>query len=100
MNERALADRMKIIPPELTGENTFVIKVDNQLVAEIFAKESKAITKYIEKECGCNAITMKIEENEHKVQLRIYDRTEQFKLLTEKNPALEKLRKHLNLDFS
>ena len=100
VNERALADRMKIIPPELTGENTFVIKVDNQLVAEIFSKESKAITKYIEKECGCNAITMKIEENEHKVQLRIYDRTEQFKLLTEKNPALEKLRKHLNLDFS
>ena len=43
---------------------------------------------------------MKIELNEQQVQRRIYNRTEQFKLLTEKNPALEKLRKALNLDFA
>lgn len=100
VNERALGDRMKIMSPELTGENLFVIKVDNQLVAELFTNEAKRITSYIEKELACNKLTMKIELNEQQIQRRIYNRTEQFKLLTEKNPSLEKLRELLNLDFA
>ena len=100
VNEHALADRMKIMTPEKQTESSFVIKVDNQHVSEIFAKEAKSITAYIAKSLGCGHIEMKIEQNTQQVQRRIYNRTEQFKLLTEKNPALEKLRKHLNLDFA
>ena len=99
-NERALADRMKIITPEIIGENQFVIKVGNSLVMEFFTKEIKAITQYIEDGTKCRNVTMKIEIEEQQTRRRIYDRTEQFKLLTEKNPALEKLRKNLNLDFA
>ena len=100
VNEHALADRMKIISPEILSESSFVIKVDNQHVTEIFAKEAKSITAYISNALGCGNIEMKIEQNTQQVQRRIYNRTEQFKLLTEKNPALEKLREHLNLDFA
>ncbi len=100
VNEHALADRMKIINPEIMDENSFVIRVDNQHVSELFAKEAKSITAYIARALGGGNIEMKIEQNAQQVQRRIYNRTEQFKLLTEKNPALEKLRKHLNLDFS
>ena len=100
VNEHALADRMKIITPEIQSEGSFIIKVDNQHVSEIFAKEAKSITAYIANAIGCGNIEMKIEQNTQQVQRRIYNRTEQFKLLTEKNPALEKLRKHLNLDFA
>ena len=100
VNEHALADRMKIINPELLGENSFVIRVDNMHVSEIFAKEAKSITAYIAKALGGGNIEMKIEQNTQQVQRRIYNRTEQFKLLTEKNPALERLRKNLNLDFA
>ena len=100
VNEHALADRMKIINPEIVSENSFVIKVDNQHVSELFEKEAKGITSYITNALGCGNIEMKIEQNTQQVQRRIYNRTEQFKLLTEKNPALEKLREHLNLDFS
>ena len=99
-NERALADRMKIIVPELTGDNQFTIKVGNKLVMDFFAKETKAIIKYIEETTGCQSVAMKIDIDEQQTHRRIYDRTEQFKLLTEKNPALEKLRKNLNLDFA
>ena len=100
VNERALGDRMKIIAPELREGNSFVIKVDNQLVKELFTNESKRIVAYIEEQLACGKVTMKIELNEQQVQRRIYNRTEQFKLLTEKNPALEKLRQALNLDFA
>ena len=100
VNEHALADRMKIINPEILSENSFVIKVDNQHVCEIFVKEAKSITAYISNAIGCGSIEMKVEQNTQQVQRRIYNRTEQFKLLTEKNPALEKLREHLNLDFA
>ncbi|MBR6806440.1 MAG: DNA polymerase III subunit gamma/tau [Bacteroidaceae bacterium] len=99
-NEHALADRMKIINPEKLSDNSFVIRVDNQHVSELFAKESKSITAYIANALGCGNIVMKIEQNTQQVQRRIYNRTEQFKLLAEKNPALEKLRQNLNLDFS
>ncbi len=100
VNEHALADRMKIMTPEILSGNSFVIKVDNQHVSELFAKEAKNITAYISNTLGCGKIEMKIEQNTQQVQRRIYNRTEQFKLLTEKNPALEKLREHLNLDFA
>ena len=100
VNEHALADRMKIITPERLSENSFVIKVDNQHVSELFTKEAKGITSYIANALGCGNIEMKVEQNTQQVQRRIYNRTEQFKLLTEKNPALEKLREHLNLDFA
>ncbi len=100
VNEHALADRMKIMNPEILSEDSFVIKVDNQHVSELFAKEAKNITSYIANTLGCGNINMKIEQNAQQAQRRIYNRTEQFKLLTEKNPALEKLREHLNLDFA
>ena len=99
-NERALADRMKIISPELTGDNQFTIKVGNKLVMEFFEKEAKAITGYIAEQSGCSAVSRKIEIDEQQQRRRIYDRTEQFKMLTEKNPAIEKLQKNLNLDFA
>lgn len=100
VNERALGDRMKIISPEQRGDNVFVIKVDNKMVAELFATEAKRITTYISEQLSCGRVDMKIELNEQQIQRRIYNRTEQFKLLAKKNPALEKLREHLNLDFS
>ena len=44
-NERALADRMKIMRPELTEKDCFCIAVDNQLAAELFESEAKRIAK-------------------------------------------------------
>lgn len=99
VTERALGDRMKIINPELCEKNTFLIRVDNKLVAELFLKEAKRITSYISEHLSCGEITMKIEQNQQQTQRRIYNRTEQFKLLTEKNAVLDKLRANLNLDF-
>lgn len=99
-NERALADRMKIITPNLTGENTFQISLDNQLVAELFTKESKRICDGMKAFLGNVMPIMKVEVNKVVVERHISDRKKQYEILIEKNPIIEKLRKELNLELA
>ncbi len=98
-NEHALADRMKIIVPALTGEDTFSISVDNQLVAEMFEKEAARIAAGMEPALGAR-MKMSINVNEVVTRRHVYDRTKQFEILREKNLVIEKLRQALNLDLS
>lgn len=99
-NERALADRMKIITPNLTGENTFTVSLDNQLVAELFTKESKRICDGMKAFLGNVMPIMKVEVNKVVVERHISDRKRQYEILIEKNPIIEKLRKELNLELA
>lgn len=99
-NERALADRMKIITPTLHPDNEFSIAVDNQLVADMFEKESKRIIDGIAHEIGGARLRMKIIVNKVVVERHVYDRTKQFEILKNKNPLVEKLREQLNLELS
>ena len=99
-NERALADRMKIIVPRHIEDDSFGITVDNQLVAELFESESARITQGLKEILGnCNP-KMSITVNKVVVQRHVYDRREQYNLLREKNPLIEKMRESLNLELS
>ena len=99
-NERALSDRMKIITPTLHPDNEFSIAVDNQLVADMFEKESKRIIDGIAHEIGGARLRMKIIVNKVVVERHVYDRTKQYEILKNKNPLVEKLREQLNLELS
>ncbi len=99
-NERALSDRMKIITPTLYPDNEFSIAVDNQLVADMFEKESKRIIDGIAHEIGGARLRMKIIVNKVVVERHVYDRTKQYEILKNKNPLVEKLREQLNLELS
>lgn len=98
-NERALADRMKIIVPELNSENSFTISVDNQMVAELFEKESSRIIRGIEKDLEHPNIKMFVKVNKVIVERHVSDKGKQYEILKEKNPLIEKLRKELNLEL-
>lgn len=98
-NERALSDRMKIITPTLYPDNEFSIAVDNQLVADMFEKESKRIIDGIAHEIGGARLRMKIIVNKVVVERHVYDRTKQYEILKNKNPLVEKLREQLNLEL-
>ncbi len=99
-NERALADRMKIISPHLIDEGRFEISVDNQLAAEMFEKEMPRILEGIGTYLpGCN-LKVTINVNEVVVERHVYDRKRQYEILREKNPIIEKLRERLNLELS
>ena len=98
--ERALTERMKIIIPEKNEGDTFTIRVDNQMVAQIFEEQSTKITTGISSFLNGAKLKMKIEINKVVVQRHVYDRTKQYEILREKNPAIEKLRKGLNLELT
>lgn len=100
VKDRALADRMKIILPELRNSKEFSISVDNQLVAELFEEQSKRITTGMASTLNGMVLTMKIEVNKVKIKTHVYDRTKQYEMLATKNPIIEKLRKSLNLELS
>ncbi len=99
-NERALADRMKIITPTLKENGIFTISVDNQLVAEMFESEAKRISSGMADELGGNVLKLLIEVNKVVVERRVYDRTKQFEILRGKNPLLNKLHAELGLELS
>ena len=99
-NERALADRMKIMTPVFTGDKTFSISVDNQLAAELFEKESKKICNGMSEYTKGIVPVMKVNVNKVVVERHISDRTKQYEILREKNPILEKMRIELNLELA
>ena len=98
-NEHALADRMRIIVPTLTGDDSFNIAVDNQLAAEMFDKEIPRIVTGMEQALGLR-MKMNITVNKVVARRHVYDRPKQFEILREKNPVIEKLRQALNLELS
>lgn len=98
--ERALADRMKIITPTMSNDGSFTISVDNQLVADMFNKESERIKSGISKYLNGATPAMKVIVNKITIKRHVYDRREQFELLKEKNNIIEKLRKALDLELS
>lgn len=99
-NERALADRMKIITPAITGEDTFTISVDNQMAAELFEKEAKRICNGMTNELEGAMLRMRVIVNKVVVERHINDKGKQFEILKEKNPLIEKLRKELDLELA
>lgn len=98
--ERALADRMKIITPTINDNGSFTIFVDNQLVADMFNKESERIKNGISKYLNGATPAMNVVVNKATIKRHVYDRREQFELLKEKNNIIEKLRKSLDLELS
>ena len=99
-NERALADRMKIITPTLKENGIFSISVDNQLVAEMFESEAKRISSGMSDELGGTILKISIEVNKVVVERHVYDRTKQFEILRGKNPLLNKLHAEFGLELS
>ncbi len=99
-NERALADRMKIIVPKINDNSSFTISVDNQMAAELFERESSRIIKGIGKELNNANLRMIVNINEVVVERHTSDKGKQYEILKEKNPLIEKLRQELNLELA
>ena len=99
-NEHALADRMKMIVPKVESESCFTISVDNQMAADLFAKEENRICEGISSFLDGAKMKMKIIVNKIVVERHTSDKSKQFAILAEKNPLVDKLRKDLNLEVA
>ena len=99
-NERALADRMKIMTPKVENQECFTISVDNQMAADLFAREEKRICEGMSSYLGNSTMKMNIVVNKVVVERHVSDKSKQYAILVEKNPLVEKLRKELNLEVA
>jgi DNA polymerase-3 subunit gamma/tau len=99
-NERALADRMKIIAPKKENDTTFIISVDNPMAAELFSREESRICEGMSQFLGGAKIKMRIVVNKVVVVRNTSDKSKQFSILVEKNPLIEKLHRELNLEIA
>ena len=99
-NERALADRMKIMSPKAEGTSCFTISVDNQMAADLFTREEKRICEGMSTFLGNIVLKMKIIINKVVVERHVSDKSKQYAILVEKNPLIEKLRQELNLEVA
>ena len=99
-NERALADRMKIMSPKAEGKDCFIISVDNQMAADLFTKEERRICEGISPFLGGATLKMRVIVNKVVVERHTSDKSKQYAILVEKNPLVEKLRKELNLEVA
>jgi DNA polymerase-3 subunit gamma/tau len=99
-NERALADRMKIMSPKVEGNESFVISVDNQMAADLFTSEGKRICEGMAPFLGNTVMKMRIVVNKVVVERHVSDKSKQYAMLVEKNPLVEKLRQELNLEIA
>ena len=99
-NERALADRMKIMSPKVEGNESFVISVDNQMAADLFTSEGKRICEGMAPFLGNTVMKMRIVVNKVVIERHVSDKSKQYAMLVEKNPLVEKLRQELNLEIA
>ena len=99
-NERALADRMKIISPKVDDQSSFTIFVDNQMAADLFYKEERRICDGMKAFLGNTTMKMNIVVNKVVVERHVSDKSKQYAILVEKNPLVERLRKELNLEIA
>ena len=99
-NERALADRMKIMVPKVESQGSFVISVDNQMAADLFTREEKRICEGMSSFLDGTTMRMRIVVNKVVIERHTSDKSKQYAILVEKNPLVEKLRQELNLEVS
>ena len=88
------------ISPKLLNDTNFEIGVDNDMVAKYMAQLIPSIQKHL-RECLHNRkITITVRTLESKEIVRAYSQVERFKLMSEKNPKLLKLKEILGMELS
>ena len=98
--ENANAARMMNMAPKLLNDTTFEIGVDNEMVAKYMNQLIPTIQKYLRESLHNRKITMTIRILESKEIVRAYSQVERFKLMSQKNPKLLKLREIFGLELS
>ena len=98
--ENANAARMMNMAPKLLNDTTFEIGVDNEMVAKYMTQLIPTIQKHLRESLHNRKITMTIRILESKEIVRAYSQVERFKLMSQKNPKLLKLREIFGLELS
>lgn len=97
--ESAMAGRLTIMRPFITGEHTVTIPIDNKIVAQELQSMRPQIETYLRKQMQNNKINIQIELEEVNKNHRIVSRIEQYQMMEQQNPSLKKLKEMFELDL-
>lgn len=101
VEEAANAGRMKTMSPQKTDDHTFEVSVENEIVQKYMESIRPKIEAHLRKALHNSRVTMvvRISENANSAP-KAYSRVEQFKMMSQKNPVLQKFTEAFDLSFS
>ncbi len=97
--ETAMAQRMKVIRPKLVKEEQFEVVVDNEHVKSYMEKMAERIVKYMREKLHNRRIDMTVRTAAPAETNRIYSKPQQYQAMSQKNPALQKLKETFGLEL-
>ena len=95
-----IATRMKNMNPVITEFPKVEVVVDNDLIKQEMEDIHKSIAKTLQIYLHNTQLTLDIRIAERQERVKILTRREQFELLSQKNPAVEKLRQAFDLELA
>jgi DNA polymerase-3 subunit gamma/tau len=95
-----IATRMKNMNPVIVEMPQVEVTVDNELVRQEMDAFKNRIVRTLKDSLHNSQLTLEIRVAEHKRQVVILSRREQFELMTKENPAVEKLRQAFDLELA
>ena len=98
--EKSTAQRMKAMTLSKLTDTDVEVAVDNEWVESTMRAIAPRIEQYLRTNLHNRQITLRFKVTQQAEQKRAYSRVEQFQLMVEKNPALQKLKEHFDLELS
>lgn len=99
VEENAMAGRMKNMRPKLLDDHAFEVVVENELVGKSMQSMSQRIVAHMRTQLHNSKITMVVRVMQESDVKRAYGRVDQFKMMSQKNPALLKLKEIFGLEL-
>lgn len=98
--EAATAGRMKNMTLKRLDETTFEVVVDNELVEKYMKEMVPRIEQHMRTRLHNGRVTMQVRVSTPQEMVRAYSRSEQYQMMAQKNPSLQKLKEKFELEFS
>ncbi len=98
--EKSTAQRMKTMTFSKLADAIVEVAVDNEWVESSMRAIAPRIEQHLRTSLHNKQITLRFKVTQQTERKRAYSRVEQFQLMAEKNPALQKLKERFDLELS
>ncbi len=98
--EKSTAQRMKTMTFSKLADAIVEVAVDNEWVESSMRAIAPRIEQHLRTSLHNKQITLRFKVTQQPERKRAYSRVEQFQLMAEKNPALQKLKERFDLELS
>lgn len=98
--ESAIAQRMKIMQPQMTDSDHFEVTVNNEQVKVFMLRMASEIEAHLRQRLHHRNLQMQVQVAEAQNVIRAYSKSELFQQMAKKNPNLLKLKEAFGLELA